>query len=287
LKKQLVISKRVIDDSASFKGGTMLKRFISSVVALPLLLIIVLLGGRYIQGAAMILSLMGLYEFYHAFRQAGYQPSAKLGYTYTIILYGLGFMDVGPTVYIAVVFMFLYNVLIYNVLSKHEAILDMALTFLGFFYVAFSFFHIALIASIDNNFFIWYIFILAWGSDTFAYFAGRLFGKHKLIEHVSPKKTIEGAVGGLIGAGLLSVLFAYLFRPSFMPYAFFLGLIGSVLAQSGDLIASKIKRYCGIKDFGKIMPGHGGVLDRFDSIILTGPFIYYFIFLYMKFAPIM
>jgi len=260
----------------------MLKRLISSIVALPILFFVVFMGGTYIQIAALLLSLMGLYEFYHAFRQAGYQPSAKLGYTFTILLYGLGFIEAGPTFYIGVVFMFLYTVLIYNVLSKHEAILDMSLTFLGFFYVAFSFFHVALIASVDTNFFIWYIFILAWGSDTFAYFVGKFFGKRKLIEHVSPKKTVEGSVGGLLGATLCSVLFAYFFKPEFVPFAIFLGLIGSVLAQSGDLIASKIKRYCGIKDFGKIMPGHGGVLDRFDSIILTGPFIYYFIFLYMK-----
>lgn len=260
----------------------MLKRLISSIVALPILLFVVIMGGNYIKVAAMLLSLVGLHEFYYAFRQAGYQPSEKLAYTYTFILYGLGFIDAGPIFYIAIVFMFLYNVLIYNVLSKHEAILDMALTFLGFFYVAFSFFHISLISSVDTNFFIWYIFILAWGSDTFAYFAGRLFGKRKLIEHVSPKKTIEGSIGGLVGATALSVGFAYVLKPEFVPFAIFLGLIGSVLAQSGDLIASKIKRYCGIKDFGNIMPGHGGVLDRFDSIILTGPFIYYFIFFYMK-----
>ncbi|WP_430882756.1 phosphatidate cytidylyltransferase [Fusibacter sp. JL216-2] len=265
----------------------MLKRLISSLVALPILLFVVLMGGNYIKFAAMLLSLIGLYEFYHAFRLAGYKPSAKLGYTYTFVLYGAGFLDVGPIFYIAIVFMFLYNVLIYNVLSKHEAILDMALTFLGFFYVAFSFFHISLISSVDSNFYIWYIFILAWGSDTFAYFAGRLFGRHKLIEHVSPKKTIEGSIGGLVGATLLSVGFAYMFKPEFMTFAIFLGLIGSILAQSGDLIASKIKRYCGIKDYGKIMPGHGGVLDRFDSIILTGPFIYYFIFFYMKWAHLL
>ncbi len=125
----------------------MLKRLISSLVALPILLFVVLMGGNYIKFAAMLLSLIGLYEFYHAFRLAGYKPSAKLGYTYTFVLYGAGFLDVGPIFYIAIVFMFLYNVLIYNVLSKHEAILDMALTFLGFFYVAFSFFHISLISS--------------------------------------------------------------------------------------------------------------------------------------------
>lgn len=260
----------------------MLKRLISSLVALPILLFVVFMGGVYVQGAALILSLMGLYEFYHAFRQAGYQPSSKLGYSFTVILYILGFLEAGPTFYIGLVFMFLYSVLIFNVLSRHEAILDMALTFLGFFYVGFSFFHVALIATIDTNFFIWYIFILAWGSDTFAYFAGRLFGRHKLIEHVSPKKTIEGAVGGLVGATLCSVAFAFIFKPEFMGFAVVLGMVGSVLAQSGDLIASKLKRYCGIKDFGKIMPGHGGVLDRFDSIILTAPFIYYFVSVYMK-----
>ncbi len=120
-------------------------------------------------------------------------------------------------------------------------------------------------------------FILAWGTDTCAYFTGYFFGKRKLWEEISPKKTIEGAIGGIVGATILAFAFAYVLKPSFMYYAIPLGVIGSIVSQMGDLIASKIKRYVDIKDYGHIMPGHGGVLDRFDSIILTAPLVYYYV----------
>lgn len=126
------------------------------------------------------------------------------------------------------------------------------------------------------------IFISAWSSDTFAYFSGRFFGKHKLIPHVSPNKTVEGAVGGVVGAMLCCVL--YLFILDKLPngdvsmnFAEIIisgaavGFIGAIAAQTGDLIASAIKRDTGIKDFGWIFPGHGGFMDRFDSVMFIAP----------------
>lgn len=120
--------------------------------------------------------------------------------------------------------------------------------------------------------------VAAWGSDTCALFAGMAFGKHKLAPVISPKKTVEGAVGGVAGATLLLLLVAYLFRyfgVAVVPYhaAALLGAAGAVIGQVGDLAFSIIKRQTGIKDYGHIFPGHGGVLDRFDSVIFVAPVV--------------
>ena len=113
-------------------------------------------------------------------------------------------------------------------------------------------------------------FLFAWVTDTFAYFTGRLFGKHKLIPAVSPKKTVEGAIGGAVCCALVAVLYGFLTslwfdaNPNYIVLAL-AGLIIAVVSQIGDLAMSAIKRQYGIKDYGKLLPGHGGLLDRFDS----------------------
>lgn len=124
----------------------------------------------------------------------------------------------------------------------------------------------------------WLVFIGAWVTDTMAYFCGFLFGKHKLIPEISPKKTIEGAIGGTLFAGLAFVLYGFIVSkvsgiPMHLMFLFITGIISAIVAQFGDLIASAIKREAGIKDYGSLFPGHGGVLDRFDSIIALSPFI--------------
>ena len=120
--------------------------------------------------------------------------------------------------------------------------------------------------------------VAAWGSDTCALFAGMFFGKHKLAPVVSPKKTVEGAIGGVLGATLLTVLVVLLYNkltPIDIPLwgAVLLGSIGAVIGQLGDLTFSVIKRHTGIKDYGHIFPGHGGVLDRFDSVVFVAPVV--------------
>ena len=121
----------------------------------------------------------------------------------------------------------------------------------------------------------------AWLADSGAYFAGTFFGKTKLCPDISPKKTVEGVVGGVISNGLLMMLIALIFdfaTDGFDPRYFFIllsGMLSAVIGLIGDLTASIIKRQCGIKDYGNIMPGHGGVMDRFDSFLLVAPFMYY------------
>lgn len=148
-------------------------------------------------------------------------------------------------------------------------------------YIAFGFTSLVLLRDLKFGVYIFLIpFVISWMTDTFAYFSGMLFGKHKLIPSVSPKKTVEGAIGGTVCAVALTLLYGFIAgrisgsEPQYLSIAI-IATVVSVLSQCGDLVMSLIKRKFGIKDYGKLFPGHGGVLDRFDSIIITSPFIYF------------
>ena len=152
--------------------------------------------------------------------------------------------------------------------------------FRGVLYVSLSFTCMTLLRE-EGEYLYLLPFIGPWVSDSFAYFTGRLFGKHKLIPEVSPKKTVEGAVGGVVFAALSFVLYGAIIRNFFdatvdisYPILAVSGAIVSVISQIGDLSASVIKRRFDVKDYGWIFPGHGGVIDRFDSVILPAPVLY-------------
>ena len=125
-----------------------------------------------------------------------------------------------------------------------------------------------------GKFHVWLIFLCSWGCDTCAYCVGVLFGKHKMAPVLSPKKSVEGAVGGVVGAILLGIIYAAATKGGMVEYAIICG-VGALISMVGDLAASAIKRNQGIKDYGKLIPGHGGILDRFDSVIFTAPIIYF------------
>ena len=117
---------------------------------------------------------------------------------------------------------------------------------------------------------VWLIFFASWGCDTCAYCVGKLIGKHKMTPVLSPKKSVEGAIGGVVGAALLGGIYAAATNGEIWEYA-----LGGLISMVGDLAASAIKRNQGIKDYGTLIPGHGGILDRFDSVIFTAPIIYF------------
>lgn len=177
--------------------------------------------------------------------------------------------------------LYLICVFVATVFSKGE--LDYTLSasaFMGIFYVAVSFSCIVLLRGIGKYLYL-LVFIGSWTSDTFAYICGKLFGKHKLIPEVSPKKTVEGSIGGMIFAGIAFVIYGVIINNYFdssvnTNYAILAvsGIVLSVISQIGDLAASVIKRRFDVKDYGWIFPGHGGVLDRFDSVLLTAPMLY-------------
>ena len=135
---------------------------------------------------------------------------------------------------------------------------------------------------------VWMIFISSWISDTCAYLVGVMIGKHKLAPELSPKKSIEGSLGGVLGSAIVGALFGYFLLDkafggsTFGITLFIIGGIGSVISQVGDLAASAIKRNHDIKDYGHLIPGHGGIMDRFDSVIFTAPMVYFLIILFLK-----
>ena len=126
----------------------------------------------------------------------------------------------------------------------------------------------------DGAFLVWLIFLCSWGCDTCAYCVGMLIGKHKMAPVLSPKKSVEGAVGGVVGAAALGAIYAAVTHGPIVEYAVICA-VGALISMVGDLAASAIKRNRGIKDYGKLIPGHGGILDRFDSVIFTSPIIFY------------
>ena len=151
--------------------------------------------------------------------------------------------------------------------------------------VMLSFLYLIRARFLAGKYLIWFVFLCSWGSDTCAYAVGVLFGKHKMTPKLSPKKSVEGAIGGIVGAALLSALYTYLFGRYYAPAhyvdleisisgAAVLGVVGAIVSMVGDLAASAIKRDYGIKDYGKLIPGHGGIMDRFDSVIVVAPLIY-------------
>lgn len=156
---------------------------------------------------------------------------------------------------------------------------DIAYTFIGIFYVVFFTMFVAIIDGMENGkILIWYAILAAWGTDIVAYFVGKAFGKHKFSK-VSPKKSIEGCIGGTIGAVVLMLIYTYIantFWGMDYSYAFIamISVILSLIGQIGDFAASSIKRFVDIKDFSNLIPGHGGMLDRIDSLIFLAPFAY-------------
>lgn len=251
----------------------MKERFISAMIMLPLLILLLLKGiPLYIGG--LVLMTIALHEFYVAFETKEYKPIKLIGYVFSAILF-LANVFSWDGIFISSTLFVLFIVSIFMILYNKNTPIDVMITFSGMAYICLFFEYIIMI--IDDvqkgSIYVWLVFIISFVTDIFAYLIGRQFGKHKLIPKVSPKKTVEGSIGGILACFISTVIFGIIFK---MPITvvLILGVFGSMVAQLGDLTASSIKRYVGIKDFGRIIPGHGGILDRFDSVLLVSPFVY-------------
>lgn len=226
---------------------------------------------------------IGVYEFYRFFKPSKViTPLTFVGTIGAALIYvSLILMQLGvisfPLIWILIPVLFLpfLNIL----LSKKEnPLLDLTVTFFPWLYVMFPFYLMFSIYNIEVSTesqwtYILGLFILVWTNDTFAYLSGRSFGKHKLFERISPKKTWEGTIGGLLFTLLASWIYAYFVDGSIL-FWIIAGLIISPASVIGDLIESKFKRIVKVKDSGTILPGHGGILDRFDAVIYAAPFFY-------------
>ncbi|MBC8590503.1 phosphatidate cytidylyltransferase [Wansuia hejianensis] len=248
------------------------KRVVTGIVGVLLLILIVQKGEFYLATSIFILSLIGLWEFYNALKNINIKPVETIGYLGAI---GIFISSVNSYFPISAILTFVtLTLLISLVLNKDTTLQDISATLLSIVYIPFLFSHIYYL---DGTKYIWLIFIMGFGTDTFAYIFGHLFGKNKLAPKISPNKTIEGSFGGIIGSLVFTVIFSLYFELEPLWKLVFLAIVVSILSQIGDLVASRIKRLARIKDYGFIMPGHGGVLDRFDSIIFCAPLIYYYV----------
>lgn len=256
-------------------------RLMSGVILIILAFVLINTGGSLLLAATGAIAVIGMYELYRIFHIER-DIAGFFGYAVAALFYcNLQFKILPDSMIFVmgtlIMFMFVY-VLTYPK-YKTEQILA---AFFGVFYVPVMLSFIYQTRMLANGaYIVWLIFLCSWGCDTCAYCVGVLFGKHKMSPKLSPKKSIEGAVGGVCGTVLLTLLYTYLCRnlmgidaKQIIILSVIAG-IGALISMVGDLTASAIKRNYDVKDYGKLIPGHGGILDRFDSVIFTAPIVYY------------
>lgn len=258
-------------------------RLRSSIIIMAVALLTIIPGGYVLWGTALAVSLIGLGELYRAVGvwKKDSKGLAITGFVaaalyYVLLLLGL---EEYSTIYLVFAMAAVLAVYVFA-FPKYRSEQVMA-SFFGIVYVCVMLSYIYLTRTMqDGAFLVWLIFICSWGCDTCAYCVGILIGKHKMSPILSPKKSIEGAVGGVLGAALLGAIYAAIVGAHLeaenpvISYAVICAA-GALISMVGDLAASAIKRNHEIKDYGTLIPGHGGILDRFDSVIFTAPIIYF------------
>ncbi len=263
------------------------QRVLTAVICLPLLLGLLFCPTPVIVLVVMAAALVGMHEYYQAIGLAEKKALCLMGYLAAVVI-PLGIYYLTDT---ALVLVYLYVVALFllMLMSKNQVTFkDIALLAMGLIYIPYFLSHIIYIRDLElGNIYIWLVFVGAFMTDSCAYFVGCTVGGKKLCPTISPKKTVAGAVGGVVGCGLSFILFGIVVNNCFagslagnqlnLWLLFLMGLVTSVVSQIGDLVASMLKRQCGIKDFGTLLPGHGGILDRCDSIIMVAPIIFLFL----------
>lgn len=259
-----------------------IERLISGIILVILTIAAIWVGHPILLGVVCIVSLIGQFELYRVLKLeksvlgiAGY--IATIGYELLLLYNKENYMQVF-VFSVMLVFMAIYVILYPKYTFK-----EIAMVFVGVVYVTMMLSSLYQTRCMDGGIYlVWIVFISAWGSDTCAYCVGKLFGKHKLPSKLSPKKTIEGCTGGVIGAMIIAAIYAYIFKDNLEMHGCSIALftivggLGAICSQIGDLAASAIKRNYQVKDYGTLIPGHGGIMDRFDSILFTAPLAFIF-----------
>lgn len=266
----------------SEQGSSFMIRLRSSVILMAVTIAAIVSGGYVLFGVIFIITMIGMMELYRAVGVNKSVPGAVgylAGAAYLIlVLFGQTNYLLMLSCAFIIVLMGAY-VLSFPKYNSEQ----ISMIFLGLFYVAVTLSFIYRVRISEGGAYtVWLIFIGAWGSDTCAYVVGRKFGKHKVAPELSPKKTVEGCIGGMLGAALIGFIYALIFKEEITGMNALIvfpvtGALGSIISQIGDMAASGIKRNKNLKDYGRLIPGHGGVLDRFDSVIFIAPICYYLI----------
>lgn len=266
-----------------------LKRLLTGIIGFPIVLAFLVLANKYVVDIVMALvAMISIHEYSKCARNKEIKVVSWLGYLSCLLI---AVAHILPTNLIILIIAIGYPLLIFA-LFLHVIFTDMKINFrdisfslFGYLYIVGFIMFFVLIYGTENfswnltgKIAIWYVLFSAWGTDTVAYFVGKNFGKHKFSK-VSPNKTIEGCIGGMLGAVIGGLIFTYCinnYLGTYVPYTF-AGIVLAVLSiigQLGDFSASVVKRYFEVKDYSNLFPGHGGMLDRIDSIVFTAPFAY-------------
>lgn len=245
-------------------------RTITGVLVLIASIFFTYKSSFYLLAFLLFLSNVGLYELNIVLKKLGYSQNLTVILLANSMIMVFAMLKNMPAITAILIAFSIINFVSFVLLEKGK-LEDVMAQLFSLVYICIPF---SMMFFLEGTFFIWLVYICAWGTDTLAYICGSLFGKHKLIPKVSPKKTVEGAIGGMIGVGIISYIYASLFNSTDIISLVFLGMMGSIVGQVGDLCASKLKRLSGLKDYGSIFLGHGGVLDRFDSILFTIPYVF-------------
>lgn len=270
----------------------MKKRIVSGLVFAILGVTIVFIKNPLLDSIFVtLLALIAGFEFLRAFKKKGYNPISWITYAGCLAIMLIGNFiseEYKILIYKMGISIFIVSIFTYLVIPKlNRTVKDIAITVLSLVYIPMLFSIIKLILMLENGrLLIWYVILGAFASDTFAFFVGCNWGKNKLCPNISPNKTREGALGGIAGVIISYIILTivvnnYLNVNMNLYYWILIAIVASITGQLGDLTASSIKRYCGIKDFSNLIPGHGGILDRFDSLMFVAPIVYIFIKLYI------
>lgn len=256
-------------------------RLLSGIVLVALALVLIITGGDLLLVSTLVISYIGMFELYRIFHIEKSAPGI-IGYLAATVYYCNLRFEFIPDLMMFVLGFFMLLMFAYVFTYPKYKTEQIMAAFFGVFYVAVMLSYVYQTRMLAAGaYIVWLIFLCSWGCDTCAYCVGMLIGKHKMSPKLSPKKSIEGAVGGVIGAALLTILYGMIFKSamnSTQTHVFIMAgisVVGALISMVGDLTASAIKRNYEIKDYGKLIPGHGGILDRFDSVIFTAPVIYF------------
>ena len=258
------------------------KRISSALIGFPLVVLVLLLGNKIVISIVIsLIAIMCMYEYFNAVSKKA-KPIKWIGYLSCLVIAIVSFISIETLKNIAliaipVIMLILFlQVIVTEMKSNFN---DVIYTLFGIIYIVFFLTFFALIRNLENGkILIWYPIFIAWGTDVFAYIFGKRIGKHKFSK-ISPKKTVEGCIAGTIGAIIVVFIYTFLVNKfAGLNYSYIhmavMALILSIISQIGDFAASSIKRYVEIKDYGNLIPGHGGMLDRIDSIMFIAPFAY-------------
>lgn len=269
----------------------MTQRIVVGLIALPIVAAVLVLGGIWSTLAVWLMCVGGVYEFYQLMDKANFHPARWLGILWVTLLvvfyahplWGEQLPSFVPSLTV-ILSASMLTVFIRALFQIEDPLYMWLSTIGGIVYCGVLGGQFAALRLLDNG--LWWLTIgiaITWANDTAAYFTGVYLGRTRLWPRLSPKKTWEGTVGGLVGCGLVALAFYLLFTPPTglsVTAVVALGVVGGILGLFGDLSISMLKRQIGVKDSGNVFPGHGGMLDRMDSLLFVMPFIYQFALLY-------